>query len=338
MQIDCAPEEKGIWISREAFVNSPFVNSLGYRFGLMACLIWAALSSHALAQQAPNTNGTPVHMIVTVEPRKGSEVPVVNREDVMVYERKIRDQVTDWVPAQGDHAGLEFFVLIDDGSSSALDTQLRDIKKFITGLPSTAQVGVAYMQDGIARIEQKLTSDHDLATKAIRLPLGYFAANASPYFSLSDLAKHWQPDGNRHEVIMITNGYDPYYGIGDTSDPYLTAAIEDCQRAGILVSAIYAPGAGHFGHSYWLNYWGQIYLSKLTEETGGEGYYIGFFGAAPDFSPYLKDATNRLDHQYLLTFLAQPQKKSGLQPVKLRTELHNVDLVSADEVYVPASQ
>jgi len=276
-------------------------------------------------------------MIVTIEPRKDSET-VVNREDVMVYERKNRDQVTDWVPAQGDHAGLEFFVLIDDGSSSALGTQLTDIKKFIAGLPASAQAGVAYMQNGIARIEQNLTSDHDLAAKAVRIPLGYFSANASPYFSLSDLLKRWRPDGNRQEVIMITSGSDPYYGSGDTQDPYLTAAIEDCQRAGVLVSAIYAPGAGHSGHSHWLNYWGQIYLSKLTEETGGEGYYIGFFGAAPDFSPYLKDAADRLNHQYLLTFLAQPQKKSGFEPVKVRTELHNLDLVSADAVYVPASE
>jgi hypothetical protein len=277
-------------------------------------------------------------MIVTVEPRKGSDVAVVSREDVMVYERKTRDQVIDWVPAQGDHAGLEFFVLIDDGAGSALDTQLADIKKFIVALPAIAQVGVAYMQNGIARIEQNLTTDHGLAAKSVRLPLGYFGADASPYFSLSDLAKHWPPNGNRHEVVMISNGSDPYYGTGDTLDPYLEAAIEDCQRGGILVSAIYAPGAGHFGHSHWLNYWGQIYLSKLTEETGGEGYYIGFTGPAPDFSPFLKDVANRLDHQYLLTFLAQPQRKSGLQPVKLRTELRNVDLVSAAQVYVPASE
>lgn len=304
----------------------------------MACLIAVALCNYALAQQAPNASGTLVHMIVTVEPHKGSDVPVVNREDVMVYEGKHRDQVTEWIPAQGDHAGLEFYVLIDDASSSALDTQLSDIKKFIAGLPPTAQVGVAYMQDGRARIEQKLTSDHDLAAKALRLPLGYFTANGSPYFSLSDLAKHWQPDSNRHEVLMITSGADPYYGTGDTLDPYLSAAIKDCQRAGILVSAIYAPGAGHFGHSHWSNYWGQIYLSKLTEETGGEGYYIGFFGPAPDFSPYLKDAANRLEHQYLLTFVAQPQKKAGVQYVKLRTELHNVDLVAANAVYVPASE
>jgi hypothetical protein len=319
-------------------VKSRFVDRLRYQLGLMACLVSAALGGHALAQQVSNTQGAPVHMIVTVEPRKGSEVPVVNREDVMVYERKERDQVTDWVPAQGDHAGLEFFVLIDDGSNPALGTQLSDIKKFIVGLPPTAQVGVAYMQNGIARVEQNLTSDHDLAAKTVRLPLGYFGANGSPYFSLSDLVKRWPRDGNRQEVIMITNGADPYYGTGDALDPYLAAAIEDCQRAGILVSAIYAPGAGHFGHSHWVNYWGQIYLSKLTEETGGEGYYIGFFGAAPDFSPYLKDAAERLNHQYLLTFVAQPQKKSGLQPVKLRTELHNVDLVSADAVYVPASE
>ena len=314
------------------------MNTLRYQLGLMTLMLGAILIRTVFAQQAPNANGNPVHMIVTVEPRKGSEVPVVNREDVMVYEGKNRDQVTGWVPAQGDHAGLEFFVLIDDGAGSALDTQLRDIKNFISALPPTAKVGVAYMQNGIAQIERNLTSDHDLAAKAVRLPLGYFAASASPYFSLSDLVKRWQPDGNRREVLMVTNGVDPYYGTGDTFDPYLASAIEDSQRAGILVSSIYAPGGGHFGHSYWLNYWGQIYLAKLTEETGGEGYYIGFTGPAPDFSPYLRDATDRLNHQYLLTFLAKPQKKNGLQPVKLRTELHNVDLVSASRVYVPGAQ
>jgi hypothetical protein len=317
-------------------VNTPFVKTR-YQFGL-AWLMLAALGGLVVAQQVPNTGGAPVHMIVTVEPKKGSDAPAVNREDVMVYERKNRDQVTDWIPAQGDHAGLEFFVMIDDGAASALDTQLVDIKKFIAGLPPAAQVGVAYMQNGIARIEQNLTSDHNLAAKAVRLPLGYFGADASPYFSLSDLVKRWPANGNRHEVLLISNGSDPYYGSGDIDDPYLSAAIDDCQRAGVPVSAIYAPGTGHFGHSYWQNYWGQIYLSKLTEETGGEGYYIGFVGAAPNFSPYLKDAAERLNHQYLLTFVPQPQKKSGLQSVKLRTELHNVDLVSADEVYVLAEQ
>jgi hypothetical protein len=58
----------------------------------------------------------------------------------------------------------------------------------------------------------------------------------------------------------------------------------------------------------------------------------------PDLTPYLTDAARRLDHQYLLTFLAKPEKKPGLRSVKLRTELHNIDLVSANAVYVPASE
>ena len=55
-------------------------------------------------------------MVVTVEPHHGSDVPAVNREDVMVYEGKDRDTVTEWIPAQGDHAALELFILLDDGS------------------------------------------------------------------------------------------------------------------------------------------------------------------------------------------------------------------------------
>ena len=314
-----------------------------YRLGLIALLLMTPMLTvighgTAFAQQSANANGAPARMIVTVEAKKGSEMPVVNREDVMVFEGKTRDQVTEWIPAQGDHAALEFFVLIDDGAGFGLDAQLRDIKSFISTMPASAKVGVAYMQNGVAKIEQDLTTDHDLAAKAVRLPLGYLGANSSPYFSLSDLAKRWQPGNSRHEVLMVSNGVDPYYGTGDSQDPYVDAAIEDSQRAGIVVSAIYAPGGGHFGHSRWLGYWGQIYLSKLTEETGGEGYYIGFTGPAPDFSPFLKDAAERLNHQYLLTFNAKPQKKAGMQSVKLRTELHNVDLVSASRVYVPASE
>jgi hypothetical protein len=72
----------------------------------------------------------------------------------------------------------------------------------------------------------------------------------------------------------------------------------------------------------------------MAEKTGGEAYYIGFTGPPVTFAPYLDDLSHRLGHQYLLTFLAKPPKKAGLQPVKLRTEVANVDLVSADKVYV----
>lgn len=290
------------------------------------------------AQQTDDMNGVPVHMVVTVEARKGPEVPVVNREDVMVHEGKDRVKVTDWVAAQGDRAALEFFVLLDDSSGLSLGSQLGDIRQFILGQPPTAKIGVAYMQNGIARIEQNLTSDHELAAKALRLPMGIGGVNASPYFALSDLMKRWPASSNRREVVMVSSGVDRYYGGDDMLDPYVSSAIEDAQRAGVLVSAIYSPGAGHFGHDYWQTYWGQLYLAKLADETGGESYYIGFTGPPVAFAPFLDDLANRLNHQYLLGFLARPEKKAGLRQVKVTTEVPNADLVAARMVYVPAGQ
>lgn len=252
----------------------------------------------------------------------------------MVYEGKDRDTVTEWMPAQGDRAGLELFILLDDGSESNLGQQLPDLRKFIEAQPASTKIGIAYMQNGVARIEQNLTSDHALAEKVLRLPMGIRGANGSPYFSLSDLIKRWPKTADRREVLMASDGIDLYYGSGDMLDPYLDEAIQNAQRAGVVVSAIYTPGVGHFGHSYWQAYWGQLYLAQVADKTGGEAYYIGMNGPPVSFAPYLDDLGRRLSHQYLLTFLAKPPKKAGWQQVKLRTEVQNVDLVSADKVYV----
>jgi hypothetical protein len=287
--------------------------------------------------QNAGTQGMAARVLVTVEARHGSSVPEIGRDDVMVYEGHDRDQVTDWVPAQGEHAGLELFILLDDGSNSRLGSQLEDIRQFISAQPPSTLVGLAYMQNGIAKVVQNPTSDHALAAKALRLPMGIGGINASPYFSLSDLVKRWPESSARREVVMVSDGIDRYYGSGDLQDPYLDAAIDDATRAGIVVYGIYSPGAGHFGHSYWQNYWGQIYLSRLAEETGGEAYYIGFTGAPVSFDPFLDDVRHHLDHQYWLTFLPKPQKKSGWQRIKVTTEVSNAELVCAHKVYVSAA-
>ena len=289
------------------------------------------------AQQLP-ANGAPVHLIVTAEPKHGANVATINREDVKVYEGREQDTVTDWIPAQGDHAALEFFILLDDNSSSSLGSQLEDLRQFIAAQPPTTLIGVAYMQNGTAQIAQNPTNDHAQAAKALRLPMGSAGANASPYFSVSDLVKRWPPSNARHEVLMVSDGIDRFYGTGDIQDPYLEAAIDDAGRAGVVVSAIYSPGVGHFGHSYWQAYWGQIYLSQMADKTGGEAYYIGFSGAPVSFSPYLEDLGRRLQHQYLLAFIPKPEKKAGWHNVRITTEVPNVDLVSAGRVYVQPQQ
>src|SRR5271165_3754597 len=94
----------------------------------LAVCVWFTGSVYV---QNAAAQGTPVHVLVTAEAHHGSTVPEITKSDVFVYEGKDRDQVTDWVPAQGEHAGLELFILLDDGSSSSLGTQLEDLRKFI---------------------------------------------------------------------------------------------------------------------------------------------------------------------------------------------------------------
>jgi len=288
------------------------------------------------AQATSSPEGPAVNLVVTVEARHGSNVPDITRDDVMVYQGRDRDRVTAWLPLQGDHAGLELFILLDDSASVSLGSQLEDIRQFISAQPATTKVGVAYMSNGIAQVAQNLTSDHALAAKALRLPLGNSGASASPYFSLGDLIKRWPASEERHEVLMITDGIDLYWGSGP-DNAYVDTVIEQAQRAGVLVFSIYTPGGGHYGHSYWRTYWGQNYLSQLSDESGAESYYL--IGSAPpvSFAPYLEDMARKLGRQYLLTFIPKPEKKAGMQRVKLQTEVPNAELVSADKVYVPAT-
>ncbi len=303
-------------------------------FAALIGLFFSAASA-AVAQQ-PQHRGGPqqAHLVVTVEPKHGKEVPPIPQNEVIVYEGHDRDQILDWVPAQGDHAALQLFFLLDDSSTANLGSQLDDIRKFINAQPSTTQIGVAYMQNGTARIVQDLTTDHAAAAKSLRLPMGLGGANASPYFSLSDLVKKWPAFNGRREVFMVTDGIDRYYGSGDLQDPFVNAAVDDADKAGIQVSAVYSPDVGHFGHSYWQTYWGQTYLSQIADRTGGEAYYIGMNGPPVDFAPYLDEFGTRLQHQYLLTFVPKPQKKAGWQSIRLGTEVKDIDLVSAGRVWV----
>ena len=294
------------------------------------------LVSVRLAGAQESATGPAANLVVTVEARHGSNVPDVTRDDVMLYEGRDRDRVTGWLPLQGDRAGLEFFIMLDDSSNVTLGSQLEDVRQFINAQPPTTKIGVAYMANGIAQVVQNLTSDHALTAKALRLPFGNPGASASPYFSLGDLIKRWPAGDERREVLMITDGIDRYWGSGP-DNAYVDTVIEQAQRAGVIVYSIYTPGVGHYGHSYWRTYWGQNYLSQLSDETGGESYYL--IGPAPpvSFAPYMEDITRKLNHQYLLTFMAKAQKKAGMQRVKVHTEVPNAELVSADRVYVPAT-
>jgi hypothetical protein len=168
--------------------------------GLLTLVSLAAMGTSA-GQIAPSSQ-VAARLVVTAVASKGSEVPPISRDDVMVREGKDRDRVLDWVSATGGQAGLEFFVMIDDSAGENVGSQLGDLRKFVLAQPATTKIGVAYMQNGNAEILQEPTADHQQAAKTLRLPTGAPGVNASPYFSLSDLVKKWPGSSNRREILM----------------------------------------------------------------------------------------------------------------------------------------
>jgi len=302
-------------------------------------LVLSFIGPRAIAQQSAAVQGVPVNMVVGVEPKHGDEIPTIMQQDMMVYQGHDREPVTNWVPAKGNRAGLALAILIDDSAGLSLGTQINDIRTFIGQQAPTTLVAVGYMHNGTVGLAQNFTQDHMAAAKSLRLAQGFSGVDDSPYLSISDLIKRWPSNDaiHRREILAITSGIDSVY-MGSFPNPYTNTAVQDAQCGGVLVYSIYMPSAGHFGHSYYRSYWGQNYLSELSEMTGGESYYLLGPQAPVAFAPYLNRLNRQLANQFLLTFLAKPQKKAEIESVKLTSEIHSVDFVHAQRVCVPASQ
>jgi hypothetical protein len=293
----------------------------------------------------------PVHMVITAESVKDASAPQqMSEKAVIVKQGKNQLQVTNWIPAQGDQSALQLYILIDDTCSTQLGVQLDDIRSFINAQAPTTLIGIGYMRNSTLTVVQDFTADHAAAAKAVRLPLGSVGASDSPYLSLMNLLSRWPPSRVRREVIMVTDGINrireqpfgpsrPGRGALGPTTPYISPDVDSAsaaaQRTGVIVHTIYAPGVGRAGRNYFELTNGQNSISKLSEETGGESFMLGLQQPV-SFQPYFERIQTILNSQYFLVFRARPGKKGGLQRVKLSTEVPNVELVSADNVWVPA--
>jgi hypothetical protein len=315
-------------------------NYLIHKLAMLLAVAFVGLLP-AQAQEKTTVATTPVHMTVTLRVLGDSKrAPEVNREDVIVRQGKEPLQITSWAPARGDRAGLDLFILIDDAADSSLGSQLDDLRAFINAQTSTTSVGVGYMRNGTVQITQNFTTDHSQAAKALRLPIASSGAYGSPYLSVIDLMKRWPENSNRREVVMVTDGIDrfrvgPRYGGLSYISPDVDSASRVAQRTGTIIHTIFTRGVGRLGSNFWEITNGQNGIAKLSDETGGESFYLGTQNPV-SFKPYLDDLQKSLDNQYLLEFRAIPGKKSGLQYVKLATEVAGVELDSADSVWVEA--
>jgi hypothetical protein len=273
-------------------------------------------------------------MVITVRPVSGSRPESLEARDLTVLQGNTRASVVHLQRLAGDLADMELFVLLDDSTrSSSLGVQLPELKTFLQSLPSTTQVAIGYMRNGTFAPAQAFTSDHQKAAKNLRLPTAIPGENGSPYFVLSDLAKHWpskQPTGRR-AVLMLTDGVDRYYGSATMDDPYVDAAVRDALKEGVMVYSIYLRGAGLYGRGSWGTNLAQSRLMEVSQKTGGHEYFEGLTDPV-SISPFLSDLQDRLENQYLLTIEGLNDK--GVQPVKVRTELPGLKIESPTHVYV----
>jgi len=227
-------------------------------------------------------------------------------------------------------AGVIFAV----SPSNAADMPSRTTVKM-----TVTAVGVGYMRNATVQLAQDLTSDHAKAANALRPPLGYSGAYGSPYLSAVSLMKQWPDHHNRREIVMITDGIDPAVrtlGMWELNpNPNVDSASNIAQRTGTIIHTIYASGARRSDRNYWRATSGQMDMARLSDETGGKSFYLGLEDPV-SYSPYLDKLQEILYNQYLLSFSAVPEKKSGMQRVKLSTPIAGVVLSSHDAVWVPA--
>lgn len=261
-----------------------------------------------------------------------TEGPITER-DLIARVNNQPAEIASWHALRDDSAGLELWIMIDDGTNTNVGTQFNDIRNFVRQQPPQVKVAIGYLRNGSVLAAQKPTVDREAAVKAIRLPYGMPGISASPYIALSEFLHKLPVAPQPREIVLISSGIDPYYPGFPPQDPYLQTAIEASQKAGVPIQTIYYASAGHAGHSYWLINSGQNDLSYLSEETGGEFYWQGNSNPV-SMQPFFDDINRHIAEQYVIS-VEVPKGHRGFERMGLRTETPHGSPVAPSQVYLP---
>ena len=262
---------------------------------------------------------------------KKESAPPISKDDVQLFQGKERKQIGDWKKADQ----LALAIPIDDSIDTTAGGQWDYLKEFMMAQPASTSILVGYLQNNTTRVAQDFTSDHALAAKAIRLPMGLGAIGSSPYLATQDLLKRWPDSGVRRSIVLITSGIDYFRGgYFGAFYPDLDSVIQRAEKQNTNIWSIYFPSAGHRGRSFNQVNYAQNNIDKLSEDTGAESYFLGF-GTPVTIKPYLDEISTHLSNQYLLTFSGSGGSKGKFQSVKVKTELPDVEFFAPQSVFLP---
>jgi hypothetical protein len=271
--------------------------------------------------------------VVTVLTKHEGEVPSsVAQQDMAIKLDGKAAKVTKWKQYEPDNK-IELVLLIDGGARSSLGRQMGDIQNFINALPPNILAGIAYMQNGQALFSGPLSADHATVLKNLHVTGGMVGSSASPYFCLSDLARQWpgQDPAARREVVMITDGVDPYQQQFDPSDPYVLASINDAVHARLVVYAIYWGSRGFSVAAQMDTSAGQNLLGEVAAATGGKSFYMGT-GNPVSFEGYFQELIRRFRNQWELGFEGSLNGRPQVEDLRLKMHAPGTEIDAPQRV------
>ena len=309
---------------------------LNMRTSIFSLGLLAASAVPMLAQELPNEGPVPTTALVSAESKTDTPLdPSLLKLQVNGHDAP----VLGVTPVSS--RGTEVAILIDDGLRGSFSLQLKDMTTFVNELPAGTKVLVGYMQNGTVRSDNHFSADHAEVASSLRITTSMAGMSASPYLCLSDFVKHWpSSEPAARMVLMITNGVDPYNGrpsIENQDSPYVQAAQEDAERAGVAVYSIYFQDSGYRGGQG--SFSGQGYLQQVADATGGRSFNQGSISPV-SIMPYLKMFEKAINESYMVNFNASSrrEKPSSLTDIRLKTSQSGVKLHAPQAVHAGVSE
>jgi hypothetical protein len=236
--------------------------------------------------------------------------------------------IADVIPMQG--RDRELFVVIDDAANPNDDfsSRLQELRHFVTEQPDHVSIGVAYIQNGALQVVENPTTDHQLAAAALRAPAGTEPAN--PYCAVSDLVQRWERKSMSREMVLVGTQIDESSREG-RSCMNAETAIQDAERAGVIVYALYSPSPNNVAQLDATS----VDLGQVAYQTGGEAYLIGH-SPAQTVEPFLADIAEHLANRYLVKFRLTSNTENGFQAVTFTAGSADQELMAPDKAWIPA--
>jgi VWFA-related protein len=317
---------RGIEFVRKILLFDYFMKNLFRLFYLPAlfAVLFSGFSLSAAAQTAPvpapRPTPTPradevvkvfeVRLPVTVKNKKGEYVPGLTKEDFVVFEDKVPQEVT-FFSDEKNNPPVYVGVLMDTSPSTAGKVKFSKeaARNFIYTVTRLRKDKVAFMTfDHEVTLRQDFTDKLDLLDKAVD-KVGKTGSQTALYDAIWQFCNEkLRTAPGRRVLVVITDGDDTF------SRADLNDAIDIAQRTETTIFAI-STKAGFLGtvpgvDAGQVNDKGDKDLVKICSDTGGEAFFTGdMIALERAFTRISKE----LRSQYIITYRPKNQEYDGTE-------------------------